>query len=355
MKRLLCLFLCIICTYSLLAQDDTRSINVSVNQNEPTIEELDACKLSVMATQFGNSEISLSIEVENTNSPYIYFLFGRAYPEKELKKLKPSIRFDKKGYGTTSREILTCEVIGGEIFGGDDILQIEGDQSRTLTISGVKGEQVKCVLPLYIATSKKRKKYLIMERAKVTLNVTLINEEPDQSVYEGIKQQYDELIAEINNVEICENKKHPQTVEEQEKPYQKKVDDLIDEIETIKDKNNWRERDDAYKPFKNLITQLKNVEFKTHDCEKCKVKPIPPYPHHECSYCSWTPESVWSFMDSTYKKLDQGSMTKNEAKSKVSAVQKAYSSSCPNLRKKVNGNGSLKNKIDSKYQSIVNY
>lgn len=348
MKRLYCIFLCIISTICLFAQDETKSINVTVNSNDPTIVEFNTCKLSVQANKFGNSDTSLSVEVEN-NSSYDIFLFGRAYPEKVLKKRKPSIRFDKKSYGTTSKDILTC---GG--LGSDDLLQIEGNMSRTITIPDVEGEYVKCELPLYIAKNKKRKKYFIMSRVKVTLNVKLINpvpviDEPDPSLYEGIKLKYDNIIADIKNVTICQHKQHKPTASNQKKPYLNKINNLIGEIDNIKDNNNWNDSDEAYQPFKELIKKLKNVKFNT--TKDCGIHiPIP----EPCSYCNMTPQSVLQQMESIYKKLDQGSMTKSDAKSRASALYKAYNSTCPNLKTKVGGSN-LKTKIDRYYQSIINY
>lgn len=351
MKKLLFLVLCVLNTLGLYAQDEQKSINVTVNSNEQVVTEFDLCDVFVMATRSGNSDVSLSIEVMNNNS-FDIFLFGHAFPEKKLKKLKPSIIFDKKSYGTTSKDIITCDGLN------DDVLQIEANNKRTLTMNREKAEIVKCELPLYIAKTKNRKKYSIMSRVKITLNVKLIMTEPDADVsvsikqkYEGIKQIYEDIMESINKVVICTSDKHNPSADQQKKPYKDKIDSLISEISAIKNKNNLMEEDEIYKPYKELITNLNKVKFKTQTCNKCRRPPIPP---HHCNYCEMSYESVYKKMESTYKKLDLGKITKSNAVSSVRSIYNAYNGKCPNLKMAIEKSGA-KTKINKYYQSIINY
>lgn len=349
MKRYLFLLSCVLSAFFSYAQDWHNTIEVEVNSNAPVVQEFGSYRLNVMAMRANDSEVVLSIEMEN-NDAYDILLFGRAYPEKELKKMK--IRFDKKLYGTTSRDIQTCEGLKG-----DDILRVEANMSRTLAFPSRSDESAMCTLPLYIVKNKNRKRYFIVGRVMCTLNVKFMEDEPDQTVYEAIKQKCDALIEEISNVEICTNAKHPESVDIQEQPYLERKNSLVDEIEDIKNRNRWRERDKAYLPYKELLARLENIEFPIKDCRQCKKRTSTPTPdgRHHCNYCEQSPETVYKTMGSIYKKLDQKSITLQEAKKQAGVVYKALNGGCPNLKKKVNGNNGLKNKINSYYQSIIGY
>lgn len=353
MKKFLLLVLCVLSTLRLWAQDEQKSINVVVNSNEQVVAKCNVCDVSVMAIQSAKSDISLLIDVTNNDSSCDILLFGHAYPEKELKKRKPSIKFDKKSYGTTSRNIITCEGLND-----DDVLQIEASESRTLTMKSEKKDIVTCVLPLYIAKTKNKKKYSIMSLVKITLNVRLIADKPNPDIYESIKQKYEEIIESIDNVTICTNKRHRSSAEQQKKPYKDKIDSLIYEINVIKDKYNLVEEDEIYKPYKEIVANLNKVEFKTNTCDKCKSNPNPnpnPVPNHHCKYCKMTSESVFKKMVSTYKQLDQGRIEKSVAVSSIKAIYDAYNGKCPNLTRNIERSGTHKEKINQYYNSIINY
>ena len=114
------LYIALLCAMQMLfavAQDEQRSIDVVVNDSQPVEIDFEACRLSVSAIESGDIGVSLSIDLKNNTSNYI-FLFEHDYTEKALRKEK--IRFDKKSYGSTSRRTLACEGVND-----DEMLRIE--------------------------------------------------------------------------------------------------------------------------------------------------------------------------------------------------------------------------------------
>ena len=352
-KRLVLILACAMNVFWAVAQDERKSTNVEINSNTPMDVEFNECKLSLTASRYGRSDISLGIDFENT-TPFYILLFGHAYTEKDLKRYK--IRFDKKSYGTTSKDLLLCEG-----HNGDEILQIGPYQNKVLTIDGINTDIdiKKCEFPLYMAKYKNNKKYLIMRRVKKILEVRFLDDK-----YEEIKQECNRLIKEINNSSICTNRKHPESITSQKAPYTSKIEDLKDEIALIKSTHGWRDRDEEYQKYKELIRQLDNAMYNEEDCDECRKKPkqrssnsYQPISQsmHQCSYCNMTAAAVQGELERTYKMLDNGQITKNQAVSKIGAIYKAYTSGCPQLKQKMNNSSSTRNKVNSLYNSIINY
>lgn len=349
MKRFLIFSLCVIGVINLSAQNEEKSTEITLNNNEPTEVEYNACTLYVRANQQGKSEITLSFDVENTSESQYIFLFGHAYDAKDLKKNKPSIRFDKKS-NVDKKNILKCDGVNK-----DGILQIDANSYKTITIEKSKVEEITCEIPLYVATTKNMRKYYIRQCVMITLNVTLIDPKPDPSLFEDIKRKYDDLRDEIEDVVVCPDKRHKPSVIDQKKPYLDRIEEVKNEIAEIKSENHWKERDEAYKPFKEIISELDGIYIKEQVCEKHRILPPRPVPSpHYCQYCEMTPEGLLRNITIIYQNLDKKIISKKEAASKADRYHKAYTSWCPNLKKKVSGS-SWKNNIDKYYRSIMNY
>lgn len=351
LKRISLLVTTVFIWISGYAQDETKSIDLTVNNPNPVEIESPYCFLAVRANDYGNSTTEISVEIDNHTDNSI-FLFGHAYSEKELKR--QNIQFDKKAYGSTGRVPVVCEGVGG-----DNILQIKPGEKRVLTIDNIYGSTKKIELPLYIAKLKQKKafgkeKYLIYTRSKIILYVTLIEEVKADNEYEDIKGKCDELITMIAQNPVCPNSHHPISRQKQIDDKKALIMDLKDEISDIKSKNRWRERDEAYQPYKELLTRLDNIEIKEVNCNQCQ-KESRPVRRHSCNYCSKSPSDILVELQRVYQKLDTRQIKKSEAIKAVEGAHKAWTGGCSNLKKKMSDDSVTKSKVEKYYNSIVNY
>lgn len=341
----------------LSAQDDIRNIELTVNASEPTVLDYDLCRLSLSAVEFNPESVTLNIDVENTNESYSIYLFGHAFDEKTLKK--QDIVFDKKSYGTTSRNILVCEGLAD-----DNILRIEPNGNRVLTFSDITEPKKKIELPFYIAKYDKGKflsgpKYLIRQRVKLILNITFNIPDKTDDTYEVIKKRCDEIVSKVENEPVCPDRKHPVSLEEQIRLIQDEIDSLKDEIADIKSENRWKERDEAYKPYKEQLARLNDLEIRKEVCEKCSRKPKSTGTRvtntHKCAYCSKSPSEILLMLQRTYQELDNRKIKKADALKRIEGAHRAWKQGCSNLKQKMAADSGTKYKVDKYYDAIVNY
>ena len=345
--------LCALFALGMSAQDQSKDVKLTVNGPEITVPEIfQNYNIRLKALENDDGETKITVDL-GTNDNYYLFLFGHAYTEKDLKKHKPSIRFDKKYYGATSRELIICKGVQD-----DDIMQVEPSRNRILSFDGIRGSRTQVEIPLYVAKYKKKgflrkEKYLIQQRIKIVLNVELIKAAKSDDDFERVSSATAELIDEIGQVTLCRNKKHKPSLEEQKAPWNDKIQEIKDEISDIKSRNGWRERSQEYQKYKDLIAKLDGIEFKTEICSKCGSV-VPPPPHH-CDYCNMSAKQVWQNLDRTFKKIDNRETKKSSAIGKVNAMHKAWTGGCPKLTKTLNADPSAKKNIENLYYDIINY
>ena len=360
-KRLCFILMFATQVFCAVAQDEQKSIEITVNRNESVEVEFKACKIAVKATRNASSEISLVFNMKSNlkQRQSQILLFGRNYTKKELKKKR--IYIDKHYLNKTNGDnnLLKCEGLN------EDILQIEPSGNRVITLRGIEGGTKMYEFPLYIAQSKKPGKSTIMERVKIFLDVTIseerkpeLEEERIDEQYDNIRQKSEDLIEEIANLSICPSKNHRPTKVQQKKPYLDRIAMLQDEISEIKSSHHWKENDEEYKKYKVLVDQLENVVFTERVCGTCSSISIGTgggsNPPHHCSYCDMSPKDVNIQLQRIYQQLDNGKIKKNEAVSKMKSIQSAVGR-CPNLKRKMNNDKSYQAKANSYYKSIANY
>ena len=303
------------------------------------------CNLSLRANRNGN-DIELSATLENNSEEYCLLLFGRSIPEKDLKRQK--IKFDKKSYGKTDRQIVKCDGIE------DDILEVGIGKKRHLEVSHVNDDYYKLNIVIYLAKQKKSKR-IIMRRSQVVLYVSIKEVKKQDDEYAEISSRCDNIIEEINQIAICPSGNHGSTKEEQQFPYLKKKEEIKDDIERIKVKNGWKFNDKEYERYKEIISRLDAIQFHEELCQDCKPhsRTIPSPPHH-CQYCDYTPESLLQQLVSIYQQLDTRKISKNVAKNRARQVYKA-AEDCPNLKQRMRNDSSTANKVKRYYESINSY
>lgn len=355
-QRIVILLLSIVSFFPILGQDDVRNLELSVNKSQPYVLDYDFCRLSITANNYDSPTVTIHINIENTNENYSIFLFGHAYTEKTLKA--ENILFDKLSYGTTSKDIIVCEGLSG-----DGIMRIEPNGNRVLTFPDITEQKIKIELPVYIAKFEKKKflsndRYLIKQRIKLIINITLSIPDITDDQLDKIEQKCNELIEKINSTTICTSRKHPVSETKQIDELTTEIDNLKDEIADIKSENHWRERDEAYKPYKHLLERLDNVKFNRSVCEECKRKSninTDTAKRHNCNYCKKSPSEILLLLQRTYQELDNRKIKKSEALKKIEGAHSAWSKDCANLRRKINADSNTQYKIKKYYDAIVNY
>ena len=352
-KHIMLLLLAFVATMA-SAQDDHKSVELSTNQSEPIEVEFDCCKLFLSTSSFDSKDyVSLSVEVNNTDD-YKILLFGHAFTEKDLKKQRPSIRFDRTSYGATDKKLELCKSDEG-----DDILMIEPSSKRTLTFENVNTSGMKLKLPLYIAKYKPKKflckeKYLILRRSIITVDVRFQSQPENDDLYSQLEEKYNELMEDLDGKRFCPNRSHKPSLANQEQPFKDRITEMLEEISDLKTEKKWRDRTEAYKPYKELKEKLEGIRFIERDCGIHGGGGGVPIPTHSCNYCNKSLSSVLNALQSAYRKLDTGA-SPSSVMPEVEALHAAWTNGkCP-LNKRKKGDSSLSGQIDKYYSRIVNF
>ena len=309
----------------------------------------------------GNAKVT--VEIENLEETNVIILFGHAYPEKELKKLSPSITFDKNFPGMKGhRNIDTYKEARNVIFikPSDKILLPE--------IQVKSGELQLCRLPLYIAkykaksfwrASNGRNKMLLMEKQILELEIK-VEVKPDED-YVRLESECNTLIEDISKQRFCNNPKHKPSLESQELPYKTKIVKIKTEIDEIVNRHNWYTSDRGYQRYNVLKHKLDAIDFTAHegDCDNPKNhRGISPRPRHSCKYCNSSLQQIYHKLDDYYKKIYNSSNRKATKESVMADVDLLYKcctdGNCSKHASSWNSS-EYKSKITDRYNRISNF
>lgn len=278
----------------------------------------------------GNAKVT--VEIENLDETNVIILFGHAYPEKELKKLSPSITFDKNFPGTKGhRNIDTYREARNVIF-------IEPSEKSMLPEIQVKSGEVQlCRLPLYIAkykdksilgASNGRNKMLLMEKQILEMEIE-VEVKPDED-YVRLESECYSIIEEISRQRFCNHPKHKPSLESQESPYKTRFAKIKKEIDEIVNRR-WFSSDTGdkgYQRYNALKQKLDAIDFTTYegDCGNHRKdrKPDSPHLRHNCKYCNSSFQQIYHKLDDYYKKIYNSSNRKTTKKSVMADVNLLY-------------------------------
>lgn len=309
----------------------------------------------------GNAKVT--VEIENLDETNVIILFGHAYPEKELKKLSPSITFDKNFPGTKGhRNIDTYREARNVIF-------IEPSEKSMLPEIQVKSGEVQlCRLPLYIAkykdksvfgASNGRNKMLLMEKQILELEIE-VEVKPDED-YIRLEGECNTLIEEISKQTFCNHPKHKTSLESQEAPYKTRIDKIRTEIDEIVNRHNWYTSDRGYQRY-NALKQKLEIDFTAYegDCGNLRNHKgnNPPRPRHSCKYCNSSLQQIYHKLDDYYKKIYNSSNRKATKESVMADVNLLYKcctdGNCSKHASSWNSS-EYKSKITDRYNRISNF
>lgn len=352
-KKLLFLITAVFCTLTSYA-DKQKEIKLGPDRVADTVE-LSYCNIFVAKDELGDEEnAKVMIMIENLEETNVLILFGHAYPEKELRKLSPSIFFDKQFPGTKGdRNIDTYGDLRGDLF------LIEPTHKKTLPEFQMRsGEKQVWRFPLYIAKYKNSKgtKLLLQEKEIIELSI-MVEQKPDQN-YLRLMGDADSLVKDISQRIFCTNPKHRQSLELQEKPYKDGIEKINTEIDSIVATRNWYVTDKGYQRYNMIKQKLNSVSFLSYekDCGIHKKKLVPRVPKHRCKYCGLSLQAIYLRLDRYYRKIDTSRKDKRKVKASVMPdVELLYrcssDSKCANHSKEWSGSP-YKSKITTCYNRI---
>lgn len=290
----------------------------------------------------GNTPVS--VLVENLDETNVILLFGHAYPEKALKRLFPSITFDKMFPGTKGRRAIDT------YDESKHFLLIESSNKRILPDLLVKnGEVLQFRLPFYLAKYKNRKrtKILIMEKDVKSLDIT-VEIGPDED-YIRLNAECDTLVNDLGKIGFCTNPKHTPSLDRQEGPYKERIEELKASIDSIISSHGWYTTDKGYMRYDSLKQKLDRIDFTKYesDCGRHNVKSI-----HKCNYCRLSSQEIFHKLDYYYRRIYSSNDRKKAKADVMSVVNQLYK--CHKNRKK-GVPKDLRDKIEYTYGRICEF
>ena len=334
--------------------DEQKSVKLNDDHQEEQIR-LAYCNLFVkMISSDDEGNAKISIEIENLDESNAIYIFGRAIPEKELKKLAPRIMFDKSFPGTKgNRNIDTYRPVG-------NVLYIEPTDKRLLPeIQITNAEKQLCRLPLYFAKYKKKRllgadfgknKMLLMEKQVLELEIEV--EQKSDEVYIRLADECDKLIEEISKQTFCNNPRHSPSLEKQEAPYKERIDNLKSEIDKRIDQKKWMSTDEGYRRYNSLKQKLSDIDFASLEKDCGKRHGQGSRTSQSCKYCKLSPQQIYHKLDDIYKTIYSSNDRKATKESVMADVSLLYGCQKHSASWK---NSEYKSKITDRYNRIINF
>ena len=351
--RKIVLFIFTFCIFSLIAMaDEQKKVLLSNDQSEQTIN-LGFCNIFARLNAEDESGI-VNIELENLDESKVLIVFDRAYPEKVIKKMSKSmsIVYDKTFGGKAKNRLIDpCSTP----MEGVQLVK-PSDKAQLTEVPVNNGENAVCLIPIYIA-KQKGKKVMMLEKQLIELNIEAdLKPSPE---YVAMEDKYTAIEKEIDRQTFCPNPKHKTSLEKQEAPYVKKIEDLKAEIDQLIASHNWKEEDGGYIRYTALKNQLDAIDLSSRerDCGRHKGGGGGASGHN-CSYCSLSLQQIYHKMDDYYKKI-YSSSDRKAAKAKVIKEVNALYQCCtdPTCSKHASAwksGGEYKTKIIERYNRISN-
>ena len=314
-KRLL--FIICLCAFVFSSfADEQRKIVLNADHQKEMIRYA-FCNIFVTNESDNNDEYAnISINIENIDESNGIFLFGHSYPEKDLKKLTPSITYDKYFPGTKGGRVL-------DTFQGPKNVVFIAPASKSFVheLQVKNGDIQKCRLPLYIAKykGKNRNKMLLLEKQVIELELEY-EVKADQDLFR-LNNDCDSLMKELEDVSFCNNRRHKPSLEKQERPFKECVERIKTEVDSIIETHRWQTTDKRYLAYDSLKIKLREINFSRYerDCGKHSVSK-----GHQCKYCSLSLQQIYNKLDDYYIKIYNSNDRKKARAAVINEVNQLY-------------------------------
>lgn len=318
---------------------------IALNNNDHTTEtiELAYCNIFISLKDVDeNDNAEISVELENIHESNTLILFERAYDEKMLKKMSPSITYDKVFGGSKGKRYIDVCL---------DVKFTNRIQSSEKTKLFVKTATDKnpmvCKLPIYIAKNKNKSGSKILLLAKEVIELEIqVQLKPDEE-YLSIANSYDALIRDIESETFCTNKNHKgESLKRLKSKYEGKISDLKKRIKSIVESRRYFPSDKAYKKFMGFSNKLDAISIDEKTVSSCSKDRIG-VPAHNCKYCSLTYEAIYNKIQNYYIAIHNGNKTKAQVMAEVESLY-----TCVSKNTKRSANNSIKSRITTYYNKI---
>lgn len=251
----------------------------------------------------GNVDINVDLENPNEVSDNMLLLFGRSMDEKELRYHKnPRIVYDRHYPVKKPRWADYCEQLGNDVVA----LAPGFSTYRIRTQELAEGQALIIKLPIYLAIRKCKKKAVLLEKHIETLIIS-VDLQPDKD-YLDIKRRCDSIAETVSQLTFCNNPKHKPSLEERERLYKEKIDDL--RLNINKRLRQWSSTSFKYRKYDELRRQLDEIAFFEADCGDASLHTTA----HHCKYCGSSLEEIFNALDDLYqeKVYPEQRLTKDE-------------------------------------------
>ncbi|MBQ9576827.1 MAG: hypothetical protein IJV11_08115 [Muribaculaceae bacterium] len=352
-KRFLFISLLFLVAFTTVANEE-RKVRLSSDHAEEMLT-FEPCNVFITKGETdANGMAKVTIQVESRLEDQAILLFHQPYSEKALKNGTPQITFWKNFPG--SRVIENCELMSKDV-----IIEPSSKIELPMTLSGGNDSPVHLDLPIYIAKDKKNnfKKLELRELLVYTLDIQ-VETGPSKELLD-LEERCNNLISEISGKSFCNNTKHKPSLEEQEAPYNKRIHDLNEEIKNAIQRHELKSGDSGYEKYASLQAKLAEIEFNEKCCKRCCTPPPPPKKCRKCgkpldkctcdkpccAYHKLTLTDVYNRLDAIYMKIHNRKVTKQQVKGDATALYNHF-------KHIKNGSASIKNKIQERYNRIIN-
>lgn len=307
--------------------DEKKTIKLDDKDHKKEIIETENFNIILELKKLEKNEydVKIDVELENLDESKILSIFDKAYDEKQLKKMQPSIIYEKYYPGSKeNRKIEACDGIKRPFY------LKPSEKDLIMTLSGRHQEVTKFELPIYITKEDlkirgfkggpiKDIEQLVLKQ-KETIELEIDVELKVGKEYDQIALECDNLLNDLKDTMFCTNAKHVPTLDEQKSGFQKRLDSLMEKIGKNLEKYNWSDdnRNIAYKELKNKLGSI-DLSKKEHDCGKHVIKPK----MHSCQYCNTDLKQISYNLDDIYQTIYNSSnkrAEKEKYKAKVNAM-----------------------------------
>lgn len=307
--------------------DEKKTIKLDDKDHKKEIIETENFNIILELKKLEKNEydVKIDVELENLDESKILSIFDKAYDEKQLKKMQPSIIYEKYYPGSKeNRKIEACDGIKRPFY------LKPSEKDLIMTLSGRHQDVTKFELPIYITKEDlkirgfkggpiKDIEQLVLKQ-KETIELEIDVELKVGKEYDQIALECDNLLNDLKDTMFCTNAKHVPTLDEQKSGFQKRLDSLMEKIGKNLEKYNWSDdnRNIAYKELKNKLGSI-DLSKKEHDCGKHVIKPK----MHSCQYCNTDLKQISYNLDDIYQTIYNSSnkrAEKEKYKAKVNAM-----------------------------------
>lgn len=343
MKRVFIAALLVLATSLTSFADEQKKIILNNSDRKKETVELAYCNIFVSLDVDDNDNAEITIELENVHESYTLILFEIAYDEKKLKKMSPSITYDKVFGGSKGKRYIdVCPDIR-------NTNQIKSSEKTKLFVkTGSEKTPLTCKLPIYIAKNKNKSgsKMLLLAKEVIELEIQ-VQLKPDED-FIRITDSYKSLIREIDSETFCTNKNHRgESLKVLKSKYESKISDLKRTIKSIIDSRGYYPSDKAYKKFMEVSGNLDKIDLDAKVVSSCPKDRKNPIPGHNCKNCNLTYEQIYKKLENYYIDIHNGKKTKAQVMSEVESLY-----TCVSKNTKRSANNSIKSRITTYYNKI---